>query len=147
VRICHVTPHLPPNQAANALLPFHLGCWNRDAGDEPVFIAHPPHLARLGVPTVPLPGAVTLVESYRARTPLARVSKLGTAAAAWRIARLAGPLIANADIVHIHSNGLLAEYCAKLAVRARRPVVLTLYGTEILHYRRKRFRPDLFTAA
>jgi glycosyltransferase involved in cell wall biosynthesis len=147
VRICHVTPHLPPNQAANALLPFHLGCWARDAGDEPIFIAHPPHFARLDVPTVALPGPVTLVESYRARTPMARISKVGTAAAAWRIARIAGPLIANADIVHIHSNGLLAEYCAKLAVRAGRPVVLTLYGTEIWHYRRKRFGPDLFTAA
>ena len=147
MRICHVTPHLPPNQAANALLPFHLGCWARDVGDEPVFIAHPPHGARLDVPTVALPGPVTLVDSYRARTPLARVSKVGTAAAAWRISKLAGPLIADADIVHIHSNGLLAEYCAKLAVRAGRPVVLTLYGTEIWHYRRKRFRPDLFTAA
>jgi len=147
VRICHVTPHLPPNQAANALLPFHLGCWARDAGDDPVFIAHPPHLARLDLPTVALPGPVTLVESYRARTPLARVSKIGTAAAAWRIARIAGPLIAKADIVHVHSNGLLAEYCAKLAVRAGRPVVLTLYGTEIWHYRRRRFGPDLFTAA
>ena len=42
MRICHVTPHLPPDQAANALLPFHLGCWARDAGDDPFFIAHPP---------------------------------------------------------------------------------------------------------
>jgi hypothetical protein len=42
VRICHVTPHLPPDQAANALLPYHLGCWARDAGDEVSFIAHPP---------------------------------------------------------------------------------------------------------
>ena len=97
MRICHVTPHLPPNQAANALLPFHLGCWARDAGDEPVFIAHPPHLARLDLPTVALPGPVTFVESYRARTPLAQLLKIGTAAAAWRIARIAGPLIADAD--------------------------------------------------
>ena len=25
MRICHITPHLPPDQAANALLPYHLG--------------------------------------------------------------------------------------------------------------------------
>ena len=25
LRICHITPHLPPDQAANALLPAHLG--------------------------------------------------------------------------------------------------------------------------
>jgi hypothetical protein len=37
VRICHVTPHLPPDQAANALLPYHLGCWARDAGDDVSF--------------------------------------------------------------------------------------------------------------
>ncbi len=39
------------------------------------------------------------------------------------------------------------RYCARLAVRAGKPVVLTLYGTEIWHYRRKRFGPDLFTSA
>ena len=41
MRICHITPHLPPDQAANALLPYHLGLWAREAGDEPVYIAHP----------------------------------------------------------------------------------------------------------
>ena len=34
-----------------------------------------------------------------------------------------------------------------LARRANKPVVLTLYGTEIWHYQRKRGRPDLFTRA
>jgi len=147
VRICHVTPHLPPDQAANALLPFHLGCWAREAGDDPFFIAHPPRLARDETASVALPGPVTYVPQHRAGNPVARTLKIASAAAAWRIARIAGPLIAGADIVHVHSNGLLAEYCAKLAVRAGKPVVLTLYGTEIWHYRRKRFGPDLFTAA
>ncbi len=32
-------------------------------------------------------------------------------------------------------------------MRAGKPFVLTLYGTEIWHYRRKRFGPDMFTAA
>jgi glycosyltransferase involved in cell wall biosynthesis len=147
VRICHVTPHLPPDQAANALLPFHLGCWARDAGDDPFFIAHPPRLARGDAPVAALPGPVTLVPPHRAGNAVLRALKVGSAAAAWRITKIAGPLIASADIVHVHSNGLLAEYGAKLAVRAGKPVVLTLYGTEIWHYRRKWLGPDLFTAA
>ena len=147
MRICHVTPHLPPDQAANALLPFHLGCWAREAGDDPVFIAHPPRLAPTGAAAPALPGPVTFVPSYRAKSRVARALKIGSAAAAWRIGRIAAPLIASADLVHVHSNGLLAEYCAKLAVRAGKPVVLTLYGTEIWHYRPRRFGPDLFTAA
>ncbi len=49
--------------------------------------------------------------------------------------------------MHVHSNGLLGRILRGLAVRAGKPVVLTLYGTEIWHYRRKRFGPDLFTAA
>ena len=34
-----------------------------------------------------------------------------------------------------------------LCQRRRKPVVLTLYGTEIWHYAPKRFGPDLFTRA
>ena len=147
MRICHVTPHLPPDQAANALLPYHLGCWARDAGDDPCFIAHPPRQTRGAATPVALPGPVALVPAREPGNAVARALKIGSAAAAWRIARTAGPLLARADVVHVHSNGLLAEYCARLAVRARKPVVLTLYGTEIWHYRRRRLGPDLFTAA
>jgi phosphatidyl-myo-inositol dimannoside synthase len=49
--------------------------------------------------------------------------------------------------VHVHSNGLLAELAVLLAHRRGRPVVLTLYGTEIWHYRPRRMTPDLFTRA
>jgi glycosyltransferase involved in cell wall biosynthesis len=147
VRICHVTPHLPPDQAANALLPYHLGTWARDAGDEPVFIAHPPRQARGDAPAWPLPGPVTFVPTARPANPVSRALKLGSLVAARRIASVARPIIADSDLVHIHSNGLLPEYCARLAVGAGKPVVLTLYGTEIWHYRAKRFGPDLFTDA
>jgi glycosyltransferase involved in cell wall biosynthesis len=47
----------------------------------------------------------------------------------------------------VHSNGLLAEVAVLLARRSGKPVVLTLYGTEIWHYTPKRFGPDLFTRA
>ena len=49
--------------------------------------------------------------------------------------------------MHVHSNGLLAEVAALLASRAGKPVVMTLYGTEIWHYQPKRLGPDLFTRA
>src|SRR6185436_17904993 len=57
------------------------------------------------------------------------------------------PRLVQADVVHVHSNGLLAELAVLLARRRRKPVVLTLYGTEIWHYEPKRLGPDLFTRA
>jgi glycosyltransferase involved in cell wall biosynthesis len=47
----------------------------------------------------------------------------------------------------VHSNGLLAELAVLLARREGKPVVLTLYGTEIWHYKPKKPGPDLFTRA
>ena len=49
--------------------------------------------------------------------------------------------------MHIHSNGLLAEVAALLAARAGKPFIMTMYGTEIWHYKPKRPGPDLFTRA
>jgi glycosyltransferase involved in cell wall biosynthesis len=73
--------------------------------------------------------------------------RAGSIAGAWRIRRDGKPLLRSADLVHVHSNGLLPEVAAGIAHRLGKPVVLTLYGTEIWHYRRKRFGPDLFTRA
>jgi len=145
LRICHVTPHLPPDQAANALLPYHLGCWARDAGDEPTYLAHPARQIPGRPSGIALPGPVTWVEPRRPARGIARHLRLGSVIAARGIARVAGPCIERADLVHVHSNGLLPEYCGRLAARRGRPVVLTLYGTEIWHYRPKRFG-DLFTS-
>ena len=61
MRICHVTPHLPPDQAANALLPLHLGNWARESGDEPLYVAHPPRAAGRS----DLPGTVTWIPMHR----------------------------------------------------------------------------------
>jgi glycosyltransferase involved in cell wall biosynthesis len=76
-----------------------------------------------------------------------RTLRVGSVIGAWRIQRALAPLIARADVVHAHSNGLLSEVAVLAAARANKPVVLTLYGTEIWHYQRKRGRPDLFTRA
>ena len=93
-----------------------------------------------------LPGPVTWVQPNRA-AGIGKLLRVGSVAAALRIARAARSSIAAADVVHVHSNGLLAEMGALLAERARKPVVLTLYGTEIWHYAPKRPGPDLFTRA
>jgi glycosyltransferase involved in cell wall biosynthesis len=79
--------------------------------------------------------------------PLGRALKISSALAAYRMWRLLTPRIARADIVHVHSNGLLAELAVLFARRMEKPVVLTLYGTEIWHYAPKRFGPDLFARA
>ena len=151
MRICHVTPHLPPDQAANALLPYHLGRWARAHGDEPTYIAHPSRSAGGSAGavarTLDYPGPVTWIAPRDRTRPLSRLLKLAGVEAAVRIIRDARPAIAAADVVHLHSNGLLTEICALVASRLRKPTVLTLYGTEIWHYRRRRARPDLFTRA
>ena len=138
----HLTPHLPPDQAANALLPFQLGEWARARGDRASFVAHPP-LHGGGAATVD--GVITVPRTNRG--VLQRTLRLGSIKGAWRIRRAATAVIRDADIVHIHSNGLLPEVGAGLAARLGKPIVLTLYGTEIWHYRRKRLGPDLFTRA
>ena len=141
MRILHVTPHLPPDQSANALLPMQLATWTRDAGDAVEFVAHPPRAGG----SAALPGPVAWIPRRR-RNAFDRV-RLGSLAAAARIRKTLAPRIAHADVVHVHSNGLLAEMGVLLARRAGKPVVLTLYGTEIWHYEPKRFGPDLFTRA
>ena len=148
MRICHVTPHLPPDQAANALLPYHLGRWARDRGDEVTFVAHPPRSsADLAWAAGQLPGQVVWIPARGAESALARLLKVGTVKTGLSIWRQARQAIATADVVHVHSNGLLAEVAALLANRAGTPVVMTLYGTEIWHYRPRRPGPDLFTRA
>ncbi len=152
MRICHVTSHLPPDQAANALLPAHLGAWARQAGDEPSYVAHRPRALAgaspddLAAHERALAGPVAWVPPKPEYGVLARALRIDTVAAVGRIRRIAGPMLDAADIVHVHSNGLLPETCAWLASRRGTPAVLTLYGTEIWHYARKPF-VDLFTRA
>lgn len=153
LRICHVTAHLPPDQAANALLPLHLGQWAREAGDEPSYVAHPPRSLGGAAPSAlqtvqqDLPGPVTWIEPRPRRTRMPVAAQVSSLLDLARIRRAALPALAGADIVHVHSNGLLPEASALFASRLRKPVVLTLYGTEIWHYRRRTPGVDLFTRA
>jgi glycosyltransferase involved in cell wall biosynthesis len=142
MRILHVTPHLPPDQAANALLPAQLGIWARERGDDVEYVAHPPRAGG----SAALAGPATWIPR-RTGSILDRAMHLGPALAALKMRRALAPAIARADVVHVHSNGLLAEIAVLLARRAGKPAVLTLYGTEIWHYAARRFGPDLFTRA
>ncbi len=179
MRIVHITPHLPPEQAANALLPFQLGEWATARGDSVHYIAHPPALSpveeQAAGPADPRPQAAVGGNRREAaagargergdvqgpasgvrnitwipRTKPSvwqRAARLGSIAGAWRIRREAQDILKAADVVHVHSNGLLPEIGARIAHGLGKPVVLTLYGTEIWHYRRKPLGPDLFTRA
>ena len=142
MRICHVTPHLPPDQAANALLPFHLATWAQANGDEPSFVAHPPRAGD----AEPLPGPVVWIPRA-SRNAVARATRLASILAAVTTIRHARPSIDAADVIHLHSNGLLTELCGLMARARGKAVVLTLYGTEIWHYAPTRVRPDLFARA
>jgi glycosyltransferase involved in cell wall biosynthesis len=148
MRILHVTPHVPPDQAANALLPFHLGTWAAAAGDEVRYLAHPPRQQGTPVLRQPsqLPGEVTWVAAKGGAGAVSKALRAGSAVAAWQLAHSAWPLVQWADVVHVHSNGLIAEIGAAVANWLEKPVVLTLYGTEIWHYAPKR-GIDLFTRA
>jgi hypothetical protein len=121
MHILHVTPHLPPDQAANALLPCHLGEWAKARGDEVEYAAHPPRASG----TIPLPGPVTWI-ARRSRGGVDQFPLIGSVIGAMRILRALAPGIARADIVHAHSNGLLPELAVLLARRRGKPAVLTL---------------------
>jgi glycosyltransferase involved in cell wall biosynthesis len=143
VRICHITPHLPPDQAANALLPFHLGAWAVQAGDAVTYIAHHPRTP--GGTT--WPGPVTWIPSHRRRGAWMRHTRLGAVVSATDVVRRGAPRIREADVVHVHGNGLLTEVGAAVASWQRKPTVLTLYGTDVWHYRAPTLKPDLFARA
>jgi glycosyltransferase involved in cell wall biosynthesis len=140
VHVLHVTPHVPPDQAANALLPAQLGEWSQSSGDSVEYLAHPPRAGGRGA----LAGPATWIPR-RSGSPVDAGLKTGAALLAFRVWRTLEQLLPRADLVHVHSNGLLAELSVLLARRAGRPVVLTLYGTEIWHYRPRRL--DTFTRA
>jgi glycosyltransferase involved in cell wall biosynthesis len=142
MKILHVTPHLPPDQGANALLPWQLGMWAQAAGDTVEYVAHPPHATG----SVPAAGPVSWVPR-RKRGLLDQTLRLGALATGWHVRRALKPAIDRADLVHVHSNGLLAEMAVLMARQRNKPAILTLYGTEIWHYEPKTAGPDLFTRA
>jgi glycosyltransferase involved in cell wall biosynthesis len=144
MRICHVSPHLPPDQAANALLPAQLGGWQRARGHDVTFLTLEPAQGRAAHD--PAAGRVWRVPRKPPAGVLTRALRLDSLAQARRIGTALGEAARGADRLHLHSNGLIIEVAAAWAARRGVPYVLTLYGTEIWHYRRRRL-VDPFTRA
>ncbi len=119
MRICHVSPHLPPDQAANALLPASSGPGAARAARGHVRHAPP---TQGGRPTSTWPARV-----YRVRRPargarLARCSRLDAVRGAGRFSPTLDARGRGADLLHLHSNGLIVEVAAAWARRAPGPV-------------------------
>ena len=144
MRLCHVSPHLPPDQAANSLLPAQLGAWGAAAGHEITFVTQDPAQGR--TQATPLPGQVRRVSARRSSSPIVRSLRIDSWIRARAIAAALNDMAGGRDLVHLHSNGLIIEVASGWARRRSMPTVLTLYGTEIWHYRR-RWPIDPFTRA
>jgi phenylacetate-CoA ligase len=129
MNILMVTPHLPPHQAANALLPALLGEGLRARGHAVRFLTFGPR---------PADPQVTCVGRRRALRAT-RLPQLVEAVETWW---RGAPLLRESDVVHVHSSTWMNQVAARLAVRSGRPYVLTHYGTEIWHHdgRDARFR-------
>ena len=135
MRICHVTPHLPPDQAANALLPAELASWAAQNGHQVTLVSHEPAQGRTATPIAA--GRVWRLPRKRAVGPIGRLLRTETIKQARRIRHTLGEAASGADVLHLHSNGLIVEVAAAWAAR-RMPYILTLYGTEIWHFKRRK---------
>jgi len=144
MRVCHVSPHLPPDQAANALLPADLAAWGHARGDEVTLVSHEPAQGRVAQ-ALPF-GRVVRLPRKPAPSAIERMLRLDTLQQARLINRALDESAAGSDLLHLHSNGLIIEVAAAWAARRKIPYLLTLYGTEIWHYR-KRWPIDPFTRA
>jgi glycosyltransferase involved in cell wall biosynthesis len=125
-----VTPHLPPHQAANALLPHLLGQALAARGHSASFLTFG------GEADTP---RISYVRRRGQRMRATRVPQAIEAFDTWRKCRR---LVRDVDVVHIHSNTWMNQVAGRVAQRERRPYVLTHYGTEIWHHdgRDPRFR-------
>ncbi len=122
MNVLMVTPHLPPHQAANALLPHLLGQGLSARGHGVRFLTFEGSEPREDVTYV------------RRRSRALRATKLPQALEAAETWWKADPLIERSDLVHIHSNTWMNQVAARLALRRGKPYLLTHYGTEIWHH-------------
>ena len=131
MRVCMVSPHLPPEQAAVALLPVMLGDTLSSSGVTTSYVSHPCDAARRCMAET---SHMSLEEGAAVR--VARSWALWSPGA--RMILRARKAIARSDLVHLHSNGLLIEAGAWLARRFGKPYIVTLYGTDVSAHDRSR---------
>ena len=131
-----VTPHLPPDQAANALLPQLLHDGLVERGHEVRLMAFEPRSkeeANPAVHYVPKPA-----------NGLARKLRLSQLKTWLHVRDRARVAFDGVDVVHVHSNTFMNQVAAAIAHRRGLPFVLTHYGTEIWHYTPRRIDPFLW---
>ncbi len=131
-----VTPHLPPDQAANALLPQLLRDGLSREGHEVRLMSFEPREGRTRQPDVRY---ISRPRNGLART--LRLSSIETGLSVWRESRA---FFEGAGVVHVHSNTFMNQAAAFLANRRGLPFVLTHYGTEIWHYQKRALDPFLW---
>jgi len=136
MRICHVSPHLPPDQAANALLPAQLADWARQQGHDPRLVAHEPAQGRAASDSAD--SHIWRIPRKRRTSGVSRLLRIESLKQARQIRAALTEAAAGADVLHLHSNGLIIEVAAAWASARGLPYVLTLYGTEIWHYQPRR---------
>ncbi len=117
-----VTPHLPPHQAANALLPHLLGEQLVASGHQVRFL------------TFGREEDTPEIAYVRRRSKRLRRTRLPQALEAAETWLKGAPLVRWSQVVHVHSNTWMNQVAARLALREARPYVLTHYGTEIWHH-------------
>ena len=127
MRVCMISPHLPPEQSANALLPVLVGDALASQSVVATYVSHAPsdasHHQRRDVTYVP----------KRGRDGFSR-SRIGAIVAGARMAAGARRSVRACDLVHLHGNGFIIEIGQWLAKQYRKPCVVTLYGTDISAY-------------
>lgn len=122
MNVLMVTPHLPPHQAANAILPHLLGQGLRARGHAVRFLTFGPGGQE---------GDVAYVRRRSRRLRATRIPQLLEAVETWR---KGGAFVEQADLLHVHSNTWMNQVAVRIARRRRTPYVLTHYGTEVWHH-------------
>jgi len=125
--LCMVTPHLPPDQAANALLPRLLGDRLTRDGHRVSYVSFRP---RSGASHQ---DGVVFITPPPKDAPWRRALRITQARTAVEVILKAWRVISRADVVHVHSNTFMNQVAVAVAAVAQRPFVLTHYGTEIWH--------------
>jgi len=143
MRICMVTSHIPPYQSANAILPQLLASRLKEDGHEVSFII--PEKVLNGAMNKELDYPAFVIRVPHRRKRITAIIKIDSFFAFLSIYKQVKSALIGVDIIHIHSNGLLHQAAAVAARRSKIPVILTHYGTEIWHYKKRKLPlPDLF---
>lgn len=143
MKICMLTSHIPPYQSANAILPQLLAAKIKADGHEVSFIIPQKALSDTNASRLEYP--TTIIKIPERKKGLLSLLKLYSLLRFSSIHKQIKPAMGDIDILHIHSNGILHQTAAITAKRLGIPVILTHYGTEIWHYKKKFvFLPDLF---